>query len=526
MALAEFVNQANDPFGFSKIAAEKSPAARGASARAMQPEVLRQQAEAERGVMESERQARQKQAQEGTKVEEQFTGNMESAQRTLQQEMAQRPQRNFSEFNPDAGIELAALTAILGSFAGAASGRAALRSMKGITEGYRLGQQDLYERSSKDYEYQLQEYKDKIGRAKENYTQAMKLEESRRGAGMAKLREFAPELSGTVMEAHLLNNNVNRYKTALDEASKMANQLTLKAEEARLRPIRSTISKAKIQGETLDGKKVTLEVNVADPNFKPPTGDKPIRIGDPGVLGIAPAPAAQSGVRERSFALRTYTALKGLVPDFKNLLLSPDTASMPALAGITGGDANSVFGSLVAMAARDMTPEDERAFQQLSEQIAASLARVEAQGLASGTTQANVRSFDALRPRAGDKAINMALYLARLKQEIEIGLDVFETNAGASDRQLDQIPQLKEEVKNLLQFDIEDVLSVMSANKATLGKSMQRLLNQSPIFETIQDAVEVQGARMSEQDRAALSYAYENPSDPRSAEILRKLGVR
>ena len=146
--------------------------------------------------------------------------------------------------------------------------------------------------------------------------------------------------------------------------------------------------------------------------------------------------------------------------------------------------------------------------------------------MASGTTQANVRSFDALRPRAGDKAINMALYLARLKQEIEIGLDVFETNAGASDRQLDQIPQLKEEVKNLLQFDIEDVLSVMSANKATLGKSMQRLLNQSPIFETIQDAVEVQGARMSEQDRAALSYAYENPNDPRSAEILRKLGVR
>jgi hypothetical protein len=55
---------------------------------------------------------------------------------------------------------------------------------------------------------------------------------------------------------------------------------------------------------------------------------------------------------------------------------------------------------------------------------------------------------------------------------------------------------------------------------------MQRLLNQSPIFETIQDAVEIQGARMSEQDRAALSYAYENPDDPRSAQILKRLGVR
>lgn len=524
--LTQTINQANEPFGFSRIASEKSPVVRGELARKVMPKVMRESQAAERGVMEAEREARLKQAQEGTKVEQTFQRGIESAQQTLQQQSSERPERNFFEFDPKAGIELAALTAILGSFAGAVSGRAALQSMKGITEGYRLGQQDLYERSAKDYEYQLQEYKDKIGRAKENYTQAMKLEESRRGAGLAKLREFAPELSGTVMEAHLLNNNVNRYKTALDEASKVADQLTIKAEEARLRPIRSTISKTKIQGETLDGKKVTLEVNVADPNFKPPTGDRPIRIGDPGVLGIAPEKAAQSGVRERSFALRTYTALKGLVPDFKNLLLSPDTASMPALAGITGGDANSVFGSLVALAARDMTPEDERAFQQLSEQIAASLARVEAQGLASGTTQANVRSFDALRPRAGDKAINMALYLARLKQEIEIGLDVFETNAGATDRQLDQIPELKEEVKNLLAFDIEDVLGVMSENKATLGKSMQRLLNQSPIFETIQDAVEIQGARMSEQDRAALSYAYENPDDPRSAQILKRLGVR
>jgi hypothetical protein len=67
----------------------------------------------------------------------------------LQQETGERPERNFSEFNPNAGIELAALTAILGSFVGAVSGRSALKSMKGITEGYRLGQQDLYERQQK-----------------------------------------------------------------------------------------------------------------------------------------------------------------------------------------------------------------------------------------------------------------------------------------------------------------------------------------------------------------------------------------
>ena len=488
MALAESLNQANDPFGFSKIAAQKDVAKRGAAAREMQPEVLRQQAEAERGVMEAERQAKQRQAQEGTRVEDQFARGMESAQQTLQQQMAQRPQRNFSEFNPDAGIELAALTAILGSFAGAASGRAALKSMKGITEGYRLGQQDLYERSAKDYEYQLQEYKDKINRAKENYTQAMKLEEARRGAGLAKLKEFSPELAGTVMEAHLKNNNVNRYKTALDEASKIADQLTIKAEEARLRPVRSTMRLTTVMGETEDGRKVPLRVDVGAEGFVPGTADRPLRVGDPGVLGIEPEKAAQAGVRERSFALRTFTALRGVVEDFKNLLQSPATSAMPALAGVIASDPQTVTGSLIALAARDMTSEDERAFQQLSEQIAASLARIEAQGLASGTTQANVRSFDALRPKAGDKAINMALYLARLKQEIEIGLEVFETNTGANEKQMEIVKRLANEVDGLIPYTVDDVLKIIPGGSRTLSQATQKLLNQSPVFETIVDA--------------------------------------
>jgi hypothetical protein len=52
MALAESLNQANDPFGFSKIAAEKSPVTRGEMARKAIPDVLREKADAERAVME------------------------------------------------------------------------------------------------------------------------------------------------------------------------------------------------------------------------------------------------------------------------------------------------------------------------------------------------------------------------------------------------------------------------------------------------------------------------------------------
>ena len=491
--LASTLNQANDPFGFSKIAAQKSPIERSKAARAIQPEVLRQQSEAERGIKQAETEARTKQAQEATKVEEQFRTGMKSAQETLSTEMGEAPQRRFQEFNPNAGLELAGLTAIIGALVGGSSGRSALAAMEGITEGYRLGEQDLYERSVKDFEYQLQEYNSKVSRAKENYNLAMKAEEAKRGAGIAKLKEFAPELSGTVAEAHLRNNDLKRYKESLDDMTKLGDQMQLKLFEAGIKPKVLAPRLTTVEGVDENGKSVPLVVDVNAQGFNPSN----VRIGAPGVIGKAPPKAAQAGVRERSFALRTFTALVGVVQDFKNLLDSPQTAAMPALAGIIASDPNTITGSIIAAASRDMTTEDERAFQQLTEQIAASLARIEAQGLASGTTQANIRSFDALRPKAGDKAINMALYLARLKQEIDIGLDVFETNAGATDKQFEIIKELKQEVDGLLTYTVDDVLKRLPGGSQTLSQSTQKLLRQ-PVGSIVDPAPQEKPAQQAQ----------------------------
>lgn len=518
--LASTLNQANDPFGFSKIAAEKDVRKRGEMATQVMPEVLREQEAADRAVKEAELGARKKQAEEGRKVEEEFAGGMEAAQRTLQTEMGERPQRNIRDFNPDAAMELAALTAIFGAFAGAGSARGALAAMEGITEGYRLGQEDLYERSTKLFESELQAYNDKVNRAKENYQLAMKAEEAKRGAGIAKLKEFAPELSGTVAEAYIRQNNIPRYKSALDEMAKIRDQMQIKAFEAGIKPKTLAPRLTTIEGLDETGKTVPLVVDVNAQGFNPSN----VAIGQPGVIGKAPPKAAQAGVRERAFALRTFTALVGVVQDFKNLLESPETAAMPVFSGIIASDPTTVLGSLTALTARDMTTEDERAFQQLSEQIAASLARIEAQGLASGTTQANIRSFDALRPKAGDKAINMALYLARLKQEIDIGLEVFETNSGANEKQFEKIKELKDEVDNLLPYTVDDVLKLLPGGQRSLSKSTQALLKQPALFGTIVDNAGTQ-RQLSQEQQEALNWANSNPNDPRSAQIKQRLGV-
>ena len=472
--LTQTINQANEPFGFSRIASEKSPVVRGELARKVMPEVMRESQAAERGVMQAERDARLKQAQEGTKVEQTFQRGIESAQQTLQQQSSERPERNFSEFDPKAGIELAALTAILGSFAGAVSGRAALQSMKGVTEGYRLGQQDLYEKSTKQFESELQKHREKLQNAQQNYQLAQQAEQAKRGAGVAKLREFAPELSGSLGEAHLRNNDIKSYKNYLDEWSKFTDQMFMKAEEAKLKPVAQTIKTAQVKGS--DNKNYLVDVNTF------PFGSDPSNVNTKGVIGEAAIKTAEAGSRERTFAQRVFGSIKGMAVDAKNLLTLPSTAAMPEFAGITAEDPNSIFRALIAMTARTITEPEKRAFQQITEQIAQAMANIEGQGLASGATAAKVKAFDALRPKEGDNAINMALYFARVRQELETGIEVFLTNTGANEEQKRQAQEILNNLPKQIPFTVEDVFRKVPGSQQKLSQEMDRLIRQSPVL--------------------------------------------
>ena len=76
----------------------------------------------------------------------------------MKQTIGQEPMRKISEFDVNAGLELAGLTALLGAFAGSVSGQAGLRAMEGISRGYREGREDLYNRELKTYEDELVRY--------------------------------------------------------------------------------------------------------------------------------------------------------------------------------------------------------------------------------------------------------------------------------------------------------------------------------------------------------------------------------
>jgi hypothetical protein len=168
--------------------------------------------------------------------------------------------------------------------------------------------------------------------------------------------------------------------------------------------------------------------------------------------------------------------------DAKNLLTLPSTAAMPEFAGITAEDPNSIFRALIAMTARTITEPEKRAFQQITEQIAQAMANIEGQGLASGATAAKVKAFDALRPKAGDNAINMALYFARVRQELETGIEVFLTNTGANEEQKKQAQEILNNLPKQIPFTVEDVFRKVPGSQQKLSQEMDRLIRQSPVL--------------------------------------------
>ena len=228
--LASTINQPLDPFSIvGQVSKRPGLIERGTTARQALEPMMRAgesaRTEARRLGQEGKQQLlgeEEKQAQASLQRTEQAVKDYEAVLGTA-------PKRDIRRFNPDAAMELAAMTAILGAFAGAGSGRGALAAMEGITEGYRLGQQDRYEDEIKRYESELQAYKDRIGSAKTTLDNVLKLEGARKGAGAVELKKLETKIAGTVGEAQARAGNYQEVgqflKDAMDAADKAQQKL-------------------------------------------------------------------------------------------------------------------------------------------------------------------------------------------------------------------------------------------------------------------------------------------------------------
>lgn len=283
-----------DPFNpIGQVMSKPTVQARGQEARRQLEPTMREASRAQQDALRAESEATKDLYRKQAGVEEQTLRGLETAGQTLEQAMQAYPERRVEDFDPDAGVEMAAMTALLGTFVGSLSGGSALKAMEGISEGYRAGKQDLYQRQVAQYEAELQQYKDRVANAKSIYDNAIKLETQRRGAGLAKLKELEPVLQDSVITAKVRAGDWAGTGKVIENAMKLGDELTSKLTQATAKAeAKAAETKADLAGA-----------------IKPPTYKAELQV-DPSGVPLAPRSPYEGVSREKNFDAMLNANLK------------------------------------------------------------------------------------------------------------------------------------------------------------------------------------------------------------------------
>jgi hypothetical protein len=380
----------------------------------------------------------------------------------------------FPEFRPtqeDATsiAQLASLVGTMGVMLGAggkASAKVAIGAMTGMMNGWQKGRKDLWEREAKTFEKEMQRIKSLHESIYKNLESGLKQASRNREAARQEY-EAAKFKAGTnsIIAAMLENGQAEKAFNLVKETNRNLidfenKKLNLAIEERNRR------DREEYQRKVLDLQRRQIEATKAKATTSTRVGQNAL-----------------------TFASRVYGNILNAASDLRNLTMLPKTAESPLLAGMINTEPATALGSIKSFIGRQVTSADARAFDQVTNSLDAALARLEAQGVASGATQTSIRSFNALKPKAGDPAINMAMYIARVKQEIETGIRVHREMPGATENQKLETSNEWKKINKIIPFSVDDVLDVARAGKETLNQKMINLV-QKP---TISQGIKYQG---------------------------------
>lgn len=376
--------------------------------------------------------------------------------------------------------DLAALYGLIGvvgwgiGAGGKGDAMAAMSAMNGMLEGYQKGRQDIYKKEKEVFDLSVRNLRERA---------RVVAEGAKRNAELSALDRDAAKIDQAMLAAEqgatFYKNNVDKFGYAT--AAKNAEELLKAADKMYFQMFEVASKQAKSTGrpQLVTGKDGTVYAVDADANaIAVQTADgQPIKkevkpVGGAGGGGDK----TKQGQNALTFAARVYGNIENAAADAGNIMLLPAVAESPVFAGMIGVDKDTAFRSMTSFIARNITTPNDRAFEQVTNSLDAALARLEGQGLATGGTQAAIRSFSSLKPRAGDAAINMALYLARVKQEIQTGVKVHKTMPGATPEQIANAQDVLQRLDATIPFNVSDVLSVLRGNGRPIETKMEALI--------------------------------------------------
>jgi hypothetical protein len=447
--LAQSLGTTTDPM--AALLRGNSIQSRGSEARKQFPSLLEKGTtaigEQKRSELESEslRATREAEALEGGATQlRQETQRI----RELEQPYQEFKAPEYSAFDYAKGAAIRALTAVMLGGVAKTSAMTQLKAIKAMQDAEKEGRQNDFLNAQLDFDQAEKKRVDFNNRLKTDLDDFEKLLQTDIKAAMARAKVMTADMQDSLVK-RLIDSQ--RYSEALKVArdqikasEDLEKQLTIKAQEAAAR-------------QELEGVKAATKTET------------------PG----------RAGQYALTYASRVYGNIQNAYQDLENIQNLPAIAQSPVLSGMINRDPETAFSSMTALVGRKVTNPEARAFDQVANSLSAALARLESQGLASGGTKANIAAFDAVKPRAGDDAINMALYIARVKQEIQVGINVHDKMPGATPEQKQEAKQILRELDRIVPFNTNDVMNVLRGSNRPMNEKMNQMLNKPPVMQQI-----------------------------------------
>lgn len=228
MALTETLNKRIDPLApVGRVAAGGDVAGRADIALGELEPAMRAESQSREALGLEEARARREQAQAVTQAEQEFAGGKRRAFQEYETGLPERPMFNPTQFDEVEAGKLAGLTAVVGTLAGRNSARAALRSMANFTKGAKEGRAELYDKEVKQFERDIQAWKDNLGVAKEKLNQVIDLLGTNKNAALVKAKELDPLLQDGLVLAKVRQQDYKGAVEVINNAIKAGDQLDL-----------------------------------------------------------------------------------------------------------------------------------------------------------------------------------------------------------------------------------------------------------------------------------------------------------
>lgn len=429
----------------------------------------------------------------------------------------------YPEFHPtqDNANDLMTLFSVIGMVgtglgaSGKNSALGAMKAMTGMMRGYREGRADLFKREKDQFDKDFKSMQIKHDEIAKDLDLALKLSATDKEKALA-IADVAIAKAGSP----ILKEKARVQ--GLNEASKYWGQLgsDLQSAADKIEERKYKYSSLAQSGTDLytgsDGK--TYAIN----KMVPLTKQLPEGVTLTGKVGTVGAGGGAGGIGaiQNRYNIGMTGAVNALGLEMNNLASAPIFARPPVLDSVLTNPNAGVTDAVVAAAGRNITEAEARMFQQLAAGASRAETIVMTQGRPGAATAEMYKEIAKQQPKAGDSLISTYLWLAQLKQTVNLAEKDL-VMAGGTPTMMNQVSGVKDMVNKLVPYDVQDVTRVIrGGGKQLLDPSVGELIKNSNNLQNFERDITRYGSTPRFKNEAEAEAAFKANKIERGQQII------